>query len=217
MPTRLLCYFMTQHFSQQRYNFPTSPTSGSRYWRPPGHRGTENWKTPRVSHIPTPRRRLRTMSERGVTLTLHLVQKIGQVMIAPEVTVVGEFAMTQFFVEHYSIVQRYNITLIPSNERIAEDDTSCPSRQTLARTEHAALANRNFEELVTGMLERNSVLVRAVSGLSRDSLAQRDCPELAAVEADEILKVKRSLCRRKSSGVKPAFRCVRSDNSSRGR
>jgi hypothetical protein len=99
MPTRLLCYFMTQHCSQQRYNFPTSPTSGSRYWRPPGHRGTENWKTPRVSHFPTPRRRLGTMSERGVTLTLHLVQKIGQVMIAPEVTVVGEFAMTQFFVE----------------------------------------------------------------------------------------------------------------------
>jgi len=42
----------------------------------PGHGDMEN--APRFPH-PHPRRRLRTNVQRGVTLTLHLVQKTGQV------------------------------------------------------------------------------------------------------------------------------------------
>jgi hypothetical protein len=42
-------------------------------------RGMEIWKTLRVSHISTPLLQPRTRVAKGVTLTFHLVQKIGQV------------------------------------------------------------------------------------------------------------------------------------------
>jgi hypothetical protein len=39
----------------------------------------EIWETLRVSHISTPPTTTRTKVKRGVTLTFHLVKKIGQV------------------------------------------------------------------------------------------------------------------------------------------
>ena len=48
----------------------------------PGHGDMEN--TTAFSTSPHPRRRLRTNVQRGVTLTFHLVQKIGQVTSPPK-------------------------------------------------------------------------------------------------------------------------------------
>ena len=82
---------VSERTERWRVEYNTQRPHSARGYRPPAPQavlprqpGHGDMKTLRVSTSPHLRRRLRTNVQRGVTLTLHLVQKIGPVTWKPK-------------------------------------------------------------------------------------------------------------------------------------